>query len=55
MNAARWAKRSVSIVSLLVVWFIVAIFGPQALPGPIAVAVTFVDYLGNPVYGTQPS
>jgi NitT/TauT family transport system permease protein len=50
MDAAKWAKRSASILGLLGVWFVVGAFGPQTLPGPVAVAGAFAGYVGNPVY-----
>ncbi|PSP64789.1 ABC transporter permease [Halobacteriales archaeon QH_8_64_26] len=50
MDGARWAKRGVSIASIVVVWFVAASIGPSTLPGPVAVASAFVGYLGEPVY-----
>jgi NitT/TauT family transport system permease protein len=50
MDAARLAKRGISIASILVVWFVVSAVGPETLPGPIAVATTFAEYVVDPVY-----
>ena len=50
MKTAKWAKRSASILGLLAIWLAVGVFGPQTLPGPIAVADAFAGYVQNPVY-----
>jgi NitT/TauT family transport system permease protein len=50
MDPVEWGKRGVSILGLLVIWFVVATVGPGTLPGPIAVAAAFATSVQDPVY-----
>ena len=50
MDVVRSAKRSVSVVGLFVLWFVLATIGPETLPGPATVAAAFVEKVQDPVY-----
>jgi NitT/TauT family transport system permease protein len=50
MAVPRVAKRGVSVLAIVAVWFVVAAFGPETLPGPIEVAATFAEEIGQSLY-----